>query len=118
MEITAEIIEAVRIIRKAAAERRPTDGLRRAIDTLDNGGLFAPVDQESGHDVDGSDAATRPLQEGDRIRHRTVRDEDGFGLIGTVGPIRATAQARVKWDSGDESLENLASEGHYWDKVA
>lgn len=118
MDITPEVIEAVRILRLRRLDVPAV--VQRAVDTLDNAGLFAAVDQESGHDIEGSDAATRPLQVGDRIRHRTVRDAEGFGLSGTVGavPYAGPELARVKWDDGQVTTEELSAEGRTWDKLA
>ncbi|MBD3004631.1 hypothetical protein [Streptomyces sp. 5-10] len=51
MEITAEMKEALSTLRVAARSHSQAMSVREAIDTLDNSGIFAPIDEETGYDV-------------------------------------------------------------------
>lgn len=49
--MSPDVVNALTILRRIARET-PTGDLRRVVDTLDNAGIFAPVDEATGYDVD------------------------------------------------------------------
>jgi len=49
MDVTPEVIEALRVLRSATHLH---EGLGNAIHTLDNAGIFAAIDEATGYDID------------------------------------------------------------------
>lgn len=52
MDVTPEIIEALRTLRAFAAGPTLPNSVRAAVNTLDNAEVFAVIDEQTGYDVD------------------------------------------------------------------
>ena len=52
MNVTPEVIEALRLLRKlAASSEEVSHRAARALNALDNAGVFAEIDEATGYDV-------------------------------------------------------------------
>lgn len=65
MDVTPEIINALRTLRGFASGPTLPGSVREAINTLDNAGVFAAIDEQTDYDVDGGLLAAHQLPDVD-----------------------------------------------------
>lgn len=81
MDVTPEIIEALRTLRAFATGPTLPNSVRAAVNTLDNAGIFAVIDEQTDYDVDPEPARTvatcnlDPAEWGDTTREDMARHQ-------------------------------------------